>query len=301
MHVDPGVWGLVFFFGLIFVGAFGFAHLRERQRTLERQQAQARDPKATERLAARLKQLVLPTLLLVPEKGSGFSKLGGDPELPAELEWPAGETGPRSFVTQIDLASVQAQAELDWLPRTGSLYAFYDPERHGASDVVRMLYSPGLVAGEITTSPGAWRTFAERRVAFTPFSSVPSADWLNLDPTDVAIDHEQISARVAFMGTFPPQDQPQHRIGGYPDEIQSECMRLTCEHMARGLPLPRYDSEIAPEIELASNQWRLLLQIDSDPALGMNWGDGGLLYVFVREKDAMAGDFSKTVSIWQTY
>ena len=77
-------------------------------------------------------------------------------------------------------------------------------------------------------------------------------------------------------------------------------MRLECEYLARGLD---YDpeGEVEPAIERASKSWRLLLQIHSDPALKMSWGDGGMLYVFVRAQHARAGDFSKTVTISQTY
>ena len=39
----------------------------------------------------------------------------------------------------------------------------------------------------------------------------------------------------------------------------------------------REGTEITPAILPASKAWRLLLQIDSDLALKMNWGDGGRL------------------------
>lgn len=61
-----------------------------------------------------------------------------------------------------------------------------------------------------------------------------------------------------------------------------------------GLPPPSYASD-------AADAWRLLLQIDTDDELGMEWGDAGRLYVFIRQDDARAGDFSKTVSLWQTH
>lgn len=72
------------------------------------------------------------------------------------------------------------------------------------------------------------------------------------------------------------------------------------EYMRRG-QTRNYGEEVPEAILRASKAWRLLLQVDSDPAIGMNWWDGGRLYVFVREKDAARADFSKTVTITQTH
>lgn len=75
-------------------------------------------------------------------------------------------------------------------------------------------------------------------------------------------------------------------------------MHVECERMRRGLP---EGAEVTDAILRAARQWRLLLQVDSDDALKMNWGDGGRLYVFVREADARKADFSKTVTLTQCY
>jgi uncharacterized protein YwqG len=103
--------------------------------------------------------------------------------------------------------------------------------------------------------------------------------------------------RLADFPDEPFGDELQHRIGGYPSEIQSSQMAVECELAARGLEA---GAEVTDAIRRASKQWRLLLQIDSDPALKMNWGGGGRLYVFIRQKHAEAGDFSRTVTISET-
>lgn len=137
--------------------------------------------------------------------------------------------------------------------------------------------------------------FTERRVAFLVARSTPSTDWLDADLS--GLDDEQIDALAdAHDEAF--GDELQHRIGGYPSEIQGGRMHVECELLRRGLDR---DAEITPAIERAARQWRLLLQVVSDPALGMNWGDGGRLYVFIREKDARAGDFTKTVALSQSH
>ena len=49
------------------------------------------------------------------------------------------------------------------------------------------------------------------------------------------------------------------------------------------------------------DEWRLLLQVDSDDDAGMMWCDVGQLYFWVREVDARAGDFSRTWTILQSH
>jgi uncharacterized protein YwqG len=249
-----------------------------------------------------MKRLARSTLLLTPTQEPRFSKLGGEPELPAGMEWPRNADRPFAFLAQLDLAEVRAAGGPEWLPDAGALYAFNDDERYGFPDHVRLLFAPE--AGERVRAPApsslaAKHRFAERRVNFLKLRSVPSLNWLNVDVRELDLSDDDLD-ELAGAPDEPFGDELQHRVGGYPSEIQEEPMALACERLARGLD-PDTDEEPTPAIERASKEWRLLLQIDSDPALKMNFGDGGRLYVFIREKHAQAGRFSKTVSLWQTY
>lgn len=252
------------------------------------------------RLRGLMNRLARPTLLLAPAKAAVFSKLGGAPEMPEGHAWPDGEKAPRAFLAQIDLAEVRASDGPAWLPAQGRLYAFYDEWRAGFADEVRMLFSiepPGPPAEPPPTLAPKWR-FSERRAAFLPFRSIPSLDWLGVDVAELDVSDSELD-QLADAPDEPFGDELQHRIGGYPSEVQDGEMRLECEYLARGLE--REAVEPPPNILRPSRTWRLLLQIDSDPALGMSWGDTGRLYVFVRQKHAEAGDFSKTVTLSQGY
>ncbi|MFL5295498.1 MAG: DUF1963 domain-containing protein [Phenylobacterium sp.] len=249
-------------------------------------------------LEATIGQLIRPSLLLIAATEPRFSKLGGDPELPADMGWPAGLERPRTFLAQIDLGELPRD-KIDWLPREGRIYAFHDPDGSDAPDAVSVIFGTAPPRPPLSPPVGAKR-LAERRVTFWPCTCAPSLDWLGLDASELALSDEEFR-RLSAMDDAPPPDEIQHRIGGYPNEIQPERMWLSCEHAARGLPDPAWGSEIPPAIARAAKTWRLLLQIDSDPGLKMNFGDGGRFYVFIRERHARAADFSKTVSLWQTY
>lgn len=238
------------------------------------------------------------SLLLVRAAEPGFSKLGGDPELPDGVAWPEVRGRPCAFVAQIDLSALPRDAGLNWLPGTGLLYAFVDLEGYGFADQVQVRLDASA-AGEPRSPPARGLRFPERRIGFEPHASLPSLDWLGVDPAETDLTDDQLD-EIADLSEGSFGSGVQHRIGGYPSEIQGEQMRLSCELSRRGLePLQR--AEVPAAVLRASKSWRLLLQIDSDPDLKMNWGDGGRLYVFVREQDARAGDVSRTVTIFQTY
>jgi hypothetical protein len=293
------------FGGLLMLLAVGFPN--QLRRSLLRWFGDDPEPAPSQRalvefgaLTGRIRRLVRPTLLLVPATEPSFSKLGGDPELPENVTWPEGREGPRTFLAQIDFAALPPQSEIDWLPEDGRLFAFYDFEGHGLSDVVLVHYAVEPSGPPLPAPKGVWRRFPERRVAFQTLTSAPSLDWLGLDASETGLDENEFES-LDRLADAPPSGDVQHRIGGYPNEIQPERMWLSCEHLARGLPEPAWNEDIPPAIERAAKEWRLLLQIDSDPALKMNFGDGGRFYVFIRERHARRGDFSKTVTLWQTY
>jgi len=255
-------------------------------------------PSAFGRIRRKMTRAAQPTLLLTPTSTPGFSKLGGDPELPNGFEWPKSYDGkPRPFLAQIDLGALSS-GEPEWLPKEGRLYFFWDDATYGFRDLVTVFRS---LAPPLATTPpptGTRRRFTERRVAFEACTSIPSLDWLGEDVSEANLSGAELD-ELAEAPSAPFGDKRRHRIGGYPDEIQEERMWLSCEHHRRDLPAPEWDAEIPDAIRRAARQWRLLLQLDSDPQLGMNFG-GGRLYVFVREQDARKGDFSRTVTLSQT-
>jgi hypothetical protein len=253
-------------------------------------------------VAAQMEAMAQPTLLLIPTGTPGFSKLGGEPELPAGTSWPMGGEGPLPLLSQLELGDVRASGGPAWLPESGRLYAFLDEGRIGCADQVRIIYSAGGT-GPMAAAPAGARkpSFPERRVAFKRFISAPSLEWLGVDARRLRGADRAVWQGLARLVDAPDPDVLQSRVGGYPDEIQDGRMPFECEHLARDLPPPGWGAPVEPGIARASRSWRLLMQIDSEPALKMNWGDGGRLYVFIREEHARAAEFSRTVTLFQCY
>lgn len=291
---EPGfVHGLIFLFCLCLA-----MYVVERFRQAPSPSRKPLPGPETYRMRSRLRRMTRPTLLLIPARSPGFSKIGGLPELPPGVSWPDGDREPPAFVAQIDVAAFRAHGGIDWLPESGRIYLFFDDDRNGAANCGMIIFSREAPGPEVPAPSGLPRNrrFLERRVGFMRFSSLPSWDWLGDDWTDADVDWDGFEDfKACDFG-----DEIQHRIGGYPGEIQNSQMAVECEYLWRGQTRD-YREPVPDALRQAARQWRLLLQIDSDPALKMNWWDAGRLYVFIRARDAKRGDFSKTVTITQTH
>jgi uncharacterized protein YwqG len=269
------------------------------------QPAKAPKPEQSSETAAavigRIRELVRPCLRLVPGEG-GRSWLGGSPDMTGA--WPRYQGAPLGLVAQLDLAEMRAAGGPDWLPDVGRLLFFYSHEHGGwgfeptdaGSSVV--LHETGAAAPATEPSDLAQEARFDRYpVSFAADLSYCTDERLGVGRLS---DKEERLLEKAIDEMTPAE--PAHQVGGYPGPIQGDGMERECQLVTNGLPMGSakdYDAARAAELAAGAADWRLLLQVDSDDAAGMMWGDSGRLYFWIREQDARAGDFSKSWTILQ--
>lgn len=260
-----------------------------------------------------LEDLAEPSIVLRPTRvrqvdlSTGESRIGGVPDLPGGIEWPRWKGEPQSFIAQIRLSSLGELSGL-YVPPTGWLLFFYSarqdtwgfsPADRGSSAV---MYVPETAKLERTAPPeplpdgGA---FEPCRVSFAESWTLPSWDSPlieSLGLTDEELDAYCDAVDALFHGD-------RHRLLGHPDQIQGD-MTVECALVTGGLDLGDASGRSDPRAaELAEgwSDWRLLLQVVSDDAPGMMWGDAGHLYYWIRAPDLEAGDFNRIWLILQCF
>jgi uncharacterized protein YwqG len=254
-------------------------------------------------------QLAQPSLLLTatPTQDSaiplGASRLGGLPELPPEQAWPLMNGAPMSFVAQIRLQDARGLDGGAALPATGLVSFFYDasqqtfgsdPNDHAGFSV--LYFDDAAVAhlAHVENWPPALQSAARYRTASVTFTSAPSyAQDLQAEFPDRQItpqDQRQFEAALGKLAP-PASSIPRHRLLGYPDTIQDD-MRQQCQLVANGVTDPSADPAKTRALTTNANDWRLLLQVDSDDRLGMAWASSGMLYFWIRHQDLASANFS---------
>lgn len=107
------------------------------------------------RIAPAVLNLLRPSIRLVvgEQAEQPFTRLGGIPNMPSEIEWPTRRSGdPDSFLAQVDMADLPICEGLP-LPRTGSLFFYCDteylPEPSDQQDVrdgTKVIYCPSSLS-----------------------------------------------------------------------------------------------------------------------------------------------------------
>jgi uncharacterized protein YwqG len=246
-----------------------------------------------------MKPLLIPAVHIVHTNASVKSGLGGWPNLPPDFVWPMKDDRPLDFLASIDLSELSATHQFDWLPASGRLVFFYDEEQPwgmyrediGGWKVVYVEPDSGAVRTDhpdLSEKPKRSVSFKLLNIPPSPLSEM--ARPFNLTLAEVSIYSKRLDA--FFDG------QPTHQIGGYPDLMQCDDMRVACEFANRECfdwdkphtKHPRYE-----EFAQGAADWRLLLQLDTDDDVDFLWGDSGKIYFWVRKQDARKKDFK---NVW---
>lgn len=249
------------------------------------------------RHATALMELTRPSTRLLVEQitdhSLGACRLGGRPDLPVGTAWPDWDGVPLAFVAQIDLAETNPFDPEGVLPARGLLSFFYeantavwgsDPKDRGGwavlftppgVELVRRDLPPPMLAGRGRFEPLRLRPVPE--LTFVPAESA------EIEALGLTVKDDYAYTGVTeFMADPPPAVV--HQLLGHPDPLQGD-MQLMCQMASHGFD--GYQDQSLAGLTEGARDWRLLLQVDSQPEIGMSWGDAGRLY-FWMHKDQLA-------------
>lgn len=254
-------------------------------------------------------RLSLPAMQLVRSEGNQFSRIGGVPLVPPGFSWPIWMHEPLAFLAQLDLTEVAAAFVQPWMPATGQLYFFYDKEQStwGFDPADRgswkVIYSDVAIAdlrvAEVPVGIGPEHLYNNVHLTGRKILSRPDCQRLQVDTSQTT---NQEFEEVIEMSLAPFGNLPIHQLFGLPIPVQGDHMELECQLASNGIycGTPEgYDSPQAAQLAPGAEEWRLLLQLDSDDEAGMMWGDAGTLYFWVLEADARKADFTNVWMILQ--
>ncbi len=281
-------------------------------------------------LAGRVGPTLFPCIQLRSVEGESTSFLGGlPPRSVDELEWPRRQGRPLSLLACLDLRDVPESVELRWLPRSGSLLFFCDLEElpcglGGEDGAWRVLHVQSDGRSGLEEAPAELdpkrvlpRKPVELAVVQLP---PPDIDALadRLDVEDDRVVDRYSEYRESLLGA-----RPWHQLGGIAESIQDADLREECEYgrlrqerLGREPPrvpsrwerlvsffrTPQEDPVLRARAGgLEKERWQLLLQLDSDDELGVQWLDAGRGSFFVRLSESGSVDFEETWFILETH
>ena len=253
------------------------------------------------------------------------SKLGGLPYLPHEADYPHDSQGrPLYLLAQINCAEVPPLPDF---PHRGMLQFFISPyatlvhlwgldyHHPDRQDYFRELYYP-----EVHTDPAA----VQQDFAFLPPLPTPPAamTWtqklLGLFKKPALHLPFQYPCAMHFTAgeqLVPLDDAALHLSGaGVPDVDAGNWFDVLDDDFTEayfdaipheGHRLGGYAHHVQEDLRIVENSpyrdYVLLLQLDSDEANGMMWGDLGVCHFYIHPDDLRRRDFSRVLYNWECY
>jgi uncharacterized protein YwqG len=235
-----------------------------------------------------------------------------------------GETLPLSFIMQLDLGVLAAEAGFDPdLPRSGRLLLFYDRletppgwepgsrvgfrliwDETPLNDLRRASVPPALSSidhyEKLVLEPG----HITARSVFTPITPSEKAwDAIPLDskPSD-SFGEGPYWAYAAWLSRFGSPDDPHrinHQLGGWAQPLQNG-MQAEAQLASNGIAggsSDAYKTPAAKAVLKDAADWKLVLQIGVGETVGLG---AGAYYVLMRREDLLARRFDKAWVIYQS-
>jgi len=240
-------------------------------------------------------ELMLTFERLTPaELRPGQSRAGGVPDLPDSLEHPAG----LKFLCQINLAEVPRTPAASLLPSQGMLYFFYDMKEQPwgiyPADKGKWAVLHADTASDLRAGPGLdkARSFQIRFTLERRFTDPEFAE--GEFSVEEAHTYRDALDEIA-AGKF-------NKLTGMPDPMEGG-IREQCELASHGVIAGEAsvrDDPVAAVLLEYPDDWRLLLQLDSETPMGWMWGDCGRLYFMIPAPALERRDFSKAWVVLQS-
>lgn len=241
----------------------------------------------------------------------GPSRIGGDPDLPAMIEWPVDSDGtPMTFLAQLRINELVPHDASALLPANGGILYFFigvDEPAYGIEHKVIYLSEDKLQGAnryhslEVTSLEGE---FTGYRVSARSSMEPPNYGYVDYEKVeDDEHDYEQYEELC-----FELNDENSNDLAvmfGYPSTQHGDCEYEAALHLLTGQQY-NYSTEAAIEkitghfngdADRAKQEVQdtlLLLALDSDQDVGFCWWDAGELQFYIRKEDLLAGNFSNT-------
>jgi uncharacterized protein YwqG len=220
---------------------------------------------------------------------------------------------PLAFLAQINLSDIAAAGGTNLaLPQNGLLSFFYDAESQpwgfdpGDSVGFQLMWFADPVLQPCDPPASLEARFKSLELSPQARDCVPPPNTFSVSQIlNQSID--QKSARTQLDAIFSREKRDdvlisEHALGGWPCPIQGE-METECQLVTNGIfcGLPEgYASRKAMRLRPGAADWRLVLQLASDECAGVEWGDSGTIYVWMRDQDVGARRFDRCWTILQT-